>query len=117
MGDFGAISSLNMTRSNQMKFRLRDFCNGANLRHADLEGGEQYRSLISLRSKCFRAVSEQRTGNRSQRPCEKWDIFLVLVPFFARPKLKIPFLVVPWAFFAPSHKETLAKKAACLKNC
>ena len=39
--------------------------------------------------------------------------FLALVPFFARPKLKIPFLVVPWSFFAPSHTETLATQAAC----
>ena len=62
-----------MTRSNRMKFRLRDFCNGANLRRADLERRAVH--LISLRSKCFRAVSEQRTGNRSQRPCKKWDIF------------------------------------------
>ena len=64
-----------MTRSNRMKFRLRDFCNGANLRRADLERRAVH--LISLRSKCFRAaaVSEQRTENRSQRPCKKWDIF------------------------------------------
>ena len=62
-----------MTRSNRMKFRLRDFCNGANLRWADLERRAVH--LISLRSKCFRAISEQRTGNRSQRPGKKCDIF------------------------------------------
>ena len=62
-----------MTRSNRIKFRLRDFCNGANLRRADLERRAVH--VISLRSKCFRAVSKQRTGNRSQRPCKKLDIF------------------------------------------
>ena len=62
-----------MTRGNRMKFRLRDFCNGANLRRADLVRRAVH--LISLRSKCFRTISEQRTGNRSQRPRKKWDIF------------------------------------------
>ena len=41
----------------------------------------------SLRSNHFRAVSEQRTRNESQRQRKKW-----LVPFLAWPKAKIPFL-------------------------
>ena len=48
-----------MTRSNRMKFRLRDFCNGANLRRADLERRAVH--LISLRSKWFRS-KERGTG-------------------------------------------------------
>ena len=28
--------------------------------------------LSSMRSKCFCAIQEQRTRNKSQRPCEKW---------------------------------------------
>ena len=105
-----------MTRSNRMKFRLRDFCNGANLRWADLERRAVH--LISLRSKCFRAVSEQRTaGEQESKTVQKMGHFLVLVPFFARPKLKISFLVVPWSFFAPSLKKTLATKAACFNSC
>ena len=60
--------------------------------------------LVSLRSKHFRAVSEKRTRNESQRPREKWankTVGRTLVPFFARPKPKILFHVVPRSFFAP----------------
>ena len=54
----------------------------------------------SLRSNHFRAVSEQRTRNESERPREKW-----LVPFLALPKPKIPFLGL---FLLRNHMETLA---------
>ena len=54
----------------------------------------------SLRSNHFRAVSEQRTRNESQRQRKKW-----LVPFLAWPKAKIPFLGL---FLLLNHMETLA---------
>ena len=56
----------------------------------------------NLRSNHFRAVSEQRTRNESQRPRQKG-----LVPFLAWPKPKIPFLV----FFFCS--ETTWKRLLC----
>ena len=37
--------------------------------------------------------------------------FLALVPFFAWPKPKIPFVVVPRNFFAPKLQETFATQA------
>jgi len=51
----------------------------------------------SLRSKRFRAVSDQRTRNESQRPPEKWGEyvkefhFLALVPFFRKSRVSIFF--------------------------
>ena len=50
-----------------MKFRLRDFCNGANLRRADLEGGEQYIWLACVASVSVRFRSKER-GTRVKDP-------------------------------------------------
>ena len=58
-----------------------------------------------LRSKRFHAVSEQRVKDRANPPLLQ---FLALVPLFARPKPKIPFLVIPLSSFLRNHKETLA---------
>ena len=66
-----------MTRSNQMKFRLRDFCNGANLRRADLEGGEQYIWLACVASVSVRVRSKER-GTRvkdSEDPAKNGTFF------------------------------------------
>ena len=55
------------------------------------------RESVFLRSKRFRAVSEQRTRNKSQRPREKWGEyvkkfhFLALVPFFRKIRPSIFF--------------------------
>ena len=54
-----------------------------------------------------------KNEEQESKTVRKMGHFLALVPFFARPKLKIPFLVVPWSFFAPSQTETLATQATC----
>ena len=70
--------------------------------------------LVCLRSKRFRAVSEQRTRNDCQRPRENgaskragrgwgWK-----VPFLARPKPQIPFFDLP---LLRSQTETLVTQA------
>ena len=58
-----------------------------------------------------------KNGEQESKTVQKMGHFLVLVTFFARPKLKISFLVVPWSFFAPSLKKTFATKAACFNSC
>ena len=69
--------------------------------------------LVSLRSKHgrFRAVWEQRTRNERQRPRKKMGRAKErgIVPFFARPNPKIPFLVVSALF--RNHTEALAAQA------
>ena len=54
--------------------------------------GVRTRDFVTLGSKRFRAVSEQRTRRESKtaRIFFFHFVFLALVPFFARPKPKLP---------------------------
>ena len=64
-------------------------------------------SGFALRSKRFRAVSEQRVKDRAKPPLSLFQ-FLALVTLFARAKPKIPFLVIPLSSLLRNHTETLA---------
>ena len=97
---FRRLRKMNSLQRNTASFRrcpsLRRFVKRSQLREA-IRSGHFCALKRSTRSRRFRAVSEQRTRNEGQRPREKWP----LVPFFARPKPKIPLHVVPRSLFAP----------------
>ena len=71
-------------------------------------------AFVSLRSKRFRAVSEQTARNESQRPREKWDEYKSgQHPLFGSRSIfraaEPMFLVVPRSFFTPGS-ETARKR-------